>query len=104
MIRVLDKVTAETMRFAAPVGHKVRYKGLVFEVKACETRDGDSPAPRPSAYLIIDSDVGDGAGGHYESKEIFKGWMFGQAPAVHGLQHPVYDAWLDSCIAAGPSI
>ena len=33
---MLDKVTAETLRFEAPVGKPIRYKTLVFTVKACE--------------------------------------------------------------------
>ena len=101
VIRVLDKVTAETLRFAAPVGRKVRYRGLVFEVKACEAWGDGSADPRPSAYLMIYSDLG---GGDNQSKQIFKGWMFAQAPSVHAIQHPVYDAWLESCIASAPGI
>ena len=30
VLQALDKVTAETMRFEAPVGQPVRYKSLVF--------------------------------------------------------------------------
>ncbi len=102
VLRVLDKVTAETMRFAAPVGRRVRYKSLVFEVRACETRGVGSADPRPSAYLIIDSDLGRGSDGAPRSEEVFRGWMFAKAPTVHALQHPIYDAWLESCIAVAP--
>jgi hypothetical protein len=103
VLRVLDKVTAETLRFAAPVGRRVRYKTLVFEVKACETWGVGTPDPRASAYLIIDSDPG-GADVRGAGQEIYKGWMFADAPGVHLLRHPVYDAWLESCVASAPGI
>jgi hypothetical protein len=103
VMRVLDKVTAETLRFAAPVGRRVRYKGLVFEVKACETWGVGTADPRPSAYLIIESDPGGGDAGA-RSQELYKGWMFAQAPGVHVLRHPIYDAWLESCIASAPGV
>lgn len=103
VLRVLDKVTAETLRFAAPVGRRVRYKSLVFEVKACETWGVGTADPRASAYVIIVSDAG-GAEAGGASPEIYKGWMFAEAPGVHLLRHPIYDAWLESCIAAAPGI
>src|SRR5690348_550750 len=53
ILQALDKVTAETMRFAAPVGQRVRYKNLVFTVKACETRDLGTPSPQAAAYVVI---------------------------------------------------
>jgi hypothetical protein len=93
ILRVLDKVTAETLRFEAPVGGPaVRYKSLVFQVRACETWGVRTPRPRSSAYLIINSDLGAIAG-----REVFRGWMFAEAPGVHALKHPVYDAWVESC-------
>jgi len=103
VLRVLDKVTAETLRFAAPVGRRVRYKSLVFEVKACETWGVGTADPRASAYVMIDSDPG-GAGAGGASQEIYKGWMFAEAPGVHLLSHPIYDAWLESCIASAPGV
>lgn len=102
VFRVLDKVTAETMQFAAPVGRRVRYRSLVFEVKACETWGSGSAEPRPSAYLIIQSDVGGVTAGGQQVKQIFKGWTFAETPSAHVLRHPIYDAWLVSCIATQP--
>ena len=34
-----------------------------------------------------------------EPRQIFRGWMFASAPAISGLQHPVYDAWVVGCKA-----
>jgi hypothetical protein len=101
ILRVLDKVTAETLRFEAPVGRRVRYKTLIFLVKACETRGPDDPLPRPSAYVVVDSEPPAAPGlATPEPKEIYRGWMFATAPGLHLFEHPVYDAWLESCTSA----
>ena len=102
VLQVLDKVTAETLRFIAPVGRPVRYKTLVFTVKACETRAVDAPQPQPSAYVLIESRAGVVQGDGETAKEVFKGWMFANAPDVHPFEHPVYDAWLVACSATPP--
>ena len=47
-IEALDKVTAESLRFEAAVGRPVRYKSLVFTVKACE-RSSTLPTRRGRA-------------------------------------------------------
>jgi hypothetical protein len=103
VLRVLDKVTAETLRFEAPVGKRVRYKTLIFMVKACETRGLKDPQPRPSAYIVIDSEPPAPPGrAAPEAKEIYRGWMFAVAPELHPFEHPVYDAWLESCTSDTP--
>jgi hypothetical protein len=104
VLRVLDKVTAETMAFEAPVGRRVRYKSLVFEVKACVTRGPTDAQPQPSVYLVITSDAGAASGADLAPRQVFKGWMFANAPGVSALKHPIYDAWLVACNAAAPSI
>ncbi|HEV2363582.1 MAG TPA: DUF2155 domain-containing protein [Caulobacteraceae bacterium] len=104
VMQALDKVTAETMRFGAPVGQQVRYKNLLLTVKACETRDIGSADPQSSAYVvIISAPPGAGAGGAPPAKEVFRGWMFANSPSLNPLQHPIYDAWLIACSAAAPT-
>ncbi|MHB8528866.1 MAG: DUF2155 domain-containing protein [Caulobacteraceae bacterium] len=104
ILQALDKVTAETMRFAAPVGKMVRYKTLVFVVKACETRDLDAAEPKASAYVVVTSVPQSVTGGTAApAKQVFKGWMFAQAPGVDALEHPIYDAWLIACSASIPA-
>jgi hypothetical protein len=102
-MQALDKVTAETMRFAVPVGKPIRYKNLVFVVKACETKGLGSAAPRASAYVVIDSaPLSSGGDAPPPPREVFEGWMFANSPGLNPFQHPVYDAWLISCMAAAP--
>ena len=37
------------------------------------------------------------------ARQVFRGWMFAASPGLNPFQHPVYDAWLIACKAAGPS-
>jgi len=103
VIQALDKVTAETMRFAVPVGKPIRYKNLVFVVKACESTGLGGAAPQASAYVVIDSaPLSSGGVAPPPPREVFKGWMFSNSPGLNAFQHPIYDAWLISCMAATP--
>ena len=105
IMQVLDKVTAETLQFEAPVGRPIRYKTLVMTVRVCETRGASDPQPRPSAYVVMDTRAL-GVPGHEPPppKRVFEGWMFATAPALHPLEHPIYDAWLVGCSAGNPVI
>jgi hypothetical protein len=103
VLQALDKVTAETMRFAAPVGQPVRYNNLVFVVKACESTGLGGPSPQESAYVVIDVAplAAEGIAAP-PPRQVFKGWMFANSPGLNPFQHPTYDAWLITCMAATP--
>lgn len=103
ILQGLDKVTAETIRFEAPIGKRIRYKNLVFTVKACETTGIDDPQPQAAAYLLVESQPR-AVPGHEPppAKQVYKGWMFSTAPGLHPFEHPVYDAWLIACSASAP--
>jgi hypothetical protein len=105
VMQVLDKVTAETLQFEAPVGRPIRYKTLVMTVRVCETRGASDPRPRPSAYVVMDTRAL-AVPGHEPPapKRVFEGWMFATAPALHALEHPIYDVWLVGCSAGNPVI
>ena len=103
VLQALDKVTAETMRFAAPVGQPVRYKNLVFTVKVCETTGLGSASPQSSAYVVIDfAPLASEGIAPPPPRQVFKGWMFANSPGLNPFQHPTYDAWLITCMAAAP--
>jgi hypothetical protein len=104
-MQVLDKVTAETLQFEAPVGRAIRYKTLVMTVRVCETRGASDPEPRPSAYVVMDTRAL-AVPGHEPppAKRVFDGWMFANAPSLHALEHPIYDAWLVGCSAGNPVV
>lgn len=103
ILQALDKVTTETMRFEVPVGQPIRYKTLIFTVRACETAAADEIAPETAAYIVVDTQpkaqVGRAAP---PGRQIYKGWMYASSPGLHPLQHPVYDAWLIACKQSAP--
>ena len=104
ILQALDKVTAETIRFEAPVGQPVRYKTLVFTVRACETTAADEAVQDYSAYLLIDSQALPTPGkAAPPARQAFRGWMYARSPGLNPLQHPVYDAWLISCRTSAPA-
>ncbi len=103
ILQALDKVTAETVRFEAAVGQPVRYKTLVFTVKACEQTAPDEPLEDAIAYLTIDSQPKPTPGRPTPAtRQVFRGWMYASSPGLDPLEHPVYDAWLITCRAAAP--
>ena len=103
VLQALDKVTAETMRFAVKVGQPVRYKNLVFVVRACESTGLGGPSPQESAYVVIDfAPLGSEGIAPPPPRQVFKGWMFANSPGLNPFQHPTYDAWLITCMAATP--
>ncbi len=98
ILQALDKVTTETMRFEVPVGQPIRYKTLIFTVRACETAASDEIAPETAAYVIVDTQPKAQAGrAAPPGRQIYKGWMYASSPGLNPLQHPVYDAWLIAC-------
>jgi hypothetical protein len=102
VIQALDKVTAQTLRFEAPINKPIRYKSLIFVVRDCETTAPDEGYQDAMAHVEIDSQplTADKAP---PPKQIFRGWMFANSPGVHLFQHPVYDAWLIACKTDAPS-
>ena len=104
ILQALDKVTAESMRFEAPVGRPIRYKSLVFTVRACERTAPDEPIDDSIAYLTVDSQPRTAPGKPaLPPRQAFKGWMYASSPGLHPLEHAVYDAWLITCRAQAPA-
>jgi hypothetical protein len=103
ILQALDKVTTETMRFEAPVGQPIRYKTLIFTVRACETTAPDEDAPDSVAYLTVDTQPKALPGRVAPpGRQIYKGWMYANSPGLNPLEHPVYDAWLIACKTSAP--
>lgn len=102
IIQALDKITAETIRFEAKVGVPVKYRGLVFTLRSCETTASDEAMEDSVAYLQIRSEPRT-LGTQQPSREVFRGWMFASSPGLSALEHPVYDAWVIACKASAPA-
>lgn len=100
IVEAVDKVTAERMRFEVVVGGRpVRFqKTLIFTARACEQAAPDETVDDSIAYLEVAIQPR-GMLKASEPRQIFRGWMFASSPAVHGLEHPIYDAWVVGCKA-----
>jgi hypothetical protein len=96
IVQVLDKSTAETLRFEAVIGQPVRWKDLIFTAHVCEDA---APGQRgAAAHLEILSSPRPIPGRETPpTRQLFRGWMFANAPGLHPFEHPVYDAWLIGC-------
>ncbi|HEY3694920.1 MAG TPA: DUF2155 domain-containing protein [Phenylobacterium sp.] len=105
ILQALDKVTAESIRFEAEVGKPVRYKSLIFTVKACERAAPDEAMDDSIAYLTIDSQPRPAPGKPVPPpRQAFRGWMYASSPGLNPLEHPVYDAWVITCKALAPAL
>lgn len=87
----LDKITARTWSFAAPVGTPVRFGTLEITVWACKKRPPEEP-PESAAFMTIVDHRPD-----QQPVQIFRGWMFASQPALSPLEHPVYDIVVLDC-------
>lgn len=100
IVEAIDKITAQSMRFEVEVGGRpVRFqKTLIFTARACEVSAPDELVSDSVAYLEVSLQPR-GVIQVSEPRQIFRGWMFASSPAVSGLQHPIYDAWVVGCKA-----
>lgn len=87
----LDKVTARTRRFVAPVGQSTNFGTLEIAVRDCLVNTPDAP-PEAAAYLtIIDHKPGQ------PERKLFAGWMFASTPSLSALDDGVYDVRVLAC-------
>jgi hypothetical protein len=102
VLQVLDKVTTETLRFEAPLNKPIRYKGLIFTVHTCQVEPTGTRPPAEAHLQVISQPVPLPGRPSTPAREVFRGWMYVDAPGVHAFEHPVYDAWLIACKTAAP--
>ncbi|MBA3049068.1 MAG: DUF2155 domain-containing protein [Alphaproteobacteria bacterium] len=100
IVEAIDKITAESMRFEVEVGGRpVRFqRTLIFTARACEVSAPDEQVSDAVAYLEVSLQPR-GVIQVNEPRQIFRGWMFASSPAISGLEHPIYDAWIVGCKA-----
>ncbi len=98
ILRGLDKVTARTRDFEAPVGETVRFGSLDVTVRYCRKRPPEEP-PEVFAFIEVVDRRTDGFGETAEGERIFSGWMMASSPALNALEHGVYDVWVIDCRA-----
>jgi hypothetical protein len=91
VLQGLDKITARTYTFEAPVDHTIGFGTLKVAVRTCRKRPPEYP-PESAAYLQIIEQRPE-----QEPVERFRGWMFASSPGLNPLEHPVYDVWVIDC-------
>ncbi|HEX8568833.1 MAG TPA: DUF2155 domain-containing protein [Caulobacteraceae bacterium] len=105
ILQAVDKVTAETLRFEAQVGKPIRYKTLVFTLRACETEATDELVKESAAHVTITSQPKAQPGRVLpDPAQVFRGWMFASSPGLNPFEHPVYDAWLVACTPTAQAV
>lgn len=90
----LDKISTRISSFDVTVGKSARFGALEVLVRSCDKTPPEDP-PRTAAYVEI-FQVNEQTN-QVDQQAIFKGWMFAESPGLNGLEHPVYDVWLNTC-------
>ncbi len=94
LLQGLDKITARVSTFEVPVGAEGARGALRVRVRACRRRP-PTETPESAAFLEI-SERRPGE----PPVLVFSGWMFASSPALHAMEHPVYDVRLLACKSA----
>jgi hypothetical protein len=87
----LDKITGRIINFEEDIGETVQFGALRVKTDACYTRPA-TEAANTDAFVEVDEITLQG-----EVKRIFSGWMYAASPGLHGVEHPIYDIWLNEC-------
>lgn len=87
----LDKITGRIIAFDVAIDETVQFGTLQVTPRVCYTRPA-TEAPLTTGFVEVDEVTSSN-----EFKRIFAGWMFAASPGLHGVEHPVYDAWLTDC-------
>lgn len=90
-LQLLDKVTARVSVLRATVGQPASFGTLTIRVAACNARPADE-VPDAAAFLDVSDSRRPPA-----AQQVFRGWMFANAPAANMLEHPVYDLRMLDC-------
>lgn len=88
--RALDKVTARITELELPSDNPVVFGSLEITARHCYSRPPEE-TPETFAFLEIDEMRDDAR------ERLFTGWMIASSPALHALEHPIYDVWIVGC-------
>lgn len=91
VLRVLDKITAETTDLEIPIGETVRFGTLEITARYCRSRPLFEQ-PESFVLLHVEDDAAD-----RPRAVVFDGWMLASMPSLNPLEHPVYGLWAIGC-------
>lgn len=90
-MQAMDKITGRVSIIEVPVGGEVKFGTFSVVVRSCKT-NSEGEIPENYAFVDVTDKTFD-----KEEFNIFKGWMMSSSPAVHAVEHPIYDVWLLKC-------
>lgn len=94
----LDKITGRIISFDVSINETVQFGALRITPRACYTRP-ENETQNTTGFVEVQEIALDGS-----IKPLFGGWMFAASPGLHGIEHPIYDAWLTDCKQTAPEI
>jgi hypothetical protein len=91
VVRILDKVTAESRTFDLNIGKTVAFGSLRIQPKTCK-KSPPIEEPESASFLQIWEKTPE-----MSDQWVFSGWMFASSPSLSAMEHPVYDVWVIDC-------
>lgn len=92
-LRGIDKITARSLDFEAPIGSVTRFGNLEVVPRSCWVSPAESLQEEQAALVEI---------WYWKTGEkpslAFYGWMFASSPSISSLEHPVYDVTMLECL------
>ena len=95
-LRGLDKITGRPVNIFAPIGRPVKFATLTITARYCYSTPQSEP-PETTAFVQVTDDRPD-----QPERKLFSGWMLASSPSLNGVEHPLYDVWVISCITNQP--
>jgi hypothetical protein len=87
----LDKISGKISTFDVPIDHSVKFGALTITPRVCYSRTA-SENPQTTSFVQVDEMTL-----AKQTQRLFSGWMFASSPGLNGIEHPVYDVWLNDC-------
>jgi len=90
-LKALNKLTTKLETLDIEVDQQVKFGSLTITLRACR-KPASAEEDDSVAFLEINDRTPDGT-----ISTEFSGWMFASSPSLSGLEHPLYDVWVESC-------
>lgn len=87
----LDKITGRIISFEVVIEETVQFGSLQITPRVCYTRPA-TEAPQTTSFIEVDE-----IDANSQYTRIFNGWVYAASPGLNGIEHPVYDIWLNDC-------
>lgn len=87
----LDKITGRIITFEVAIDETVQFGALQLTPRVCYSRPPTEPA-NSTTFVEVDEVTFSN-----EYRRIFTGWMFANSPGLSGIEHAIYDLWLNEC-------